>query len=78
VLERARRTSAEDFLVGRPDVVFVDAREPKPYFGGVPFDYVEFFSESPGFRAAWQHYTLVDTELGFEVWRRADSEDQRR
>jgi putative flippase GtrA len=70
VLDRARQTTAEDFVKGRPDVVFVDVRETKPYFGGAPFDYVDFFRQDPGFRAAWQHYTLAGTEAGFEVWRR--------
>lgn len=70
VLERARRTTAEDFLQGRPDVVFVDAREAKPYFGGADFDYIAFFKEDPDFRAAWQQYALIGTEAGFEIWRR--------
>jgi putative flippase GtrA len=76
VLERARRTTSEDFVHGRPDVVLVDARATKPYFGGADFDYIDFFQQDPRFRAAWQDYSLVATEAGFEVWRRDGDQQQ--
>jgi hypothetical protein len=70
VLERARQTTIDDFLQGRPDVVIVDARGPNRYFDGASFDYLAFFQQDPRFRAAWKEYTHIATEEGFEVWRR--------
>ena len=72
VLGSARATTTEDFLKGDPQVVFVDVREEKPYFGGVPFDYLDFFRRDERFAQRWHDYKLAYTVAGFEVWRRPD------
>ena len=64
----ARLEEIEDFVIDavvadfehwRPQFVIVDRRREKPYFGGVSFDYIRFFSRDPRFAAIWQNYDQV-------------------
>ena len=60
----------EDFARHPPDVVLVDARQQKTYFGGLAFDYLAFFSRDPRFRQVWQDYRLDISEPWFQIYRR--------
>lgn len=73
VLDYARRTTVDDVLTGRPDVVFVDARLLKPYFGHASFSYLHFFDQDPRFVKFWRSYYRVGQAGGFEVWQRETS-----
>lgn len=69
LLAYARRATAEDFVRGVPELVFVDDRDDKPYFKGSTFDYLSFFLEDPAFAALWQRYRYVGTTWNFDVYR---------
>jgi hypothetical protein len=52
----------------RPDVLFVDLAPPQGLAG---FDYEEYFSQSPAFRAALDSYELEETVGGrYRAYRR--------
>jgi hypothetical protein len=70
VLAFARRTTTEDFVGNKPDLVIVDARGERWAPGGVSFDYVGFFQQDPRFRDEWAHYRKIARARGLEIWRR--------
>ena len=71
ILEDTRVADTEDLVRYRPDLVFVEVRENKSYFGGVPFDFLVFLKEDPSFAREWAHYRKVGS-VGkvVDVWRR--------
>ncbi len=64
------RTASEDFVRNRPEIVIVDTRERKSYFGGHDFDWILFMKADAAFAAAWKNYRLDKTIPNFEIWRR--------
>lgn len=64
-----------DFRADMPDLVFVDDREKKPYFGEVDFDYLEFFGQDPRFARIWPQYLWVEKLAGFDIYRRRCAPD---
>ncbi len=65
-----RETVLEDLTKSRPDLIILDDREDKAYFGGLPFDYVGYFSSDPRFRELWAAYDPVDRIGGFLIFKR--------
>lgn len=63
-------TVIEDFRNGAPDLVLVDMRSKKPYFGGIPFDYLAYFMRDARFAAIWSNYRPAGSFFGFEFYRR--------
>jgi hypothetical protein len=59
-----------DLSAGRPEVVVVDARPHKPWYGDVDFDFIDHFSGDPRFAALWTAYEQIGEVEGFEVYRR--------
>ncbi len=59
-----------DFTAAMPDLVFVDDRDMKPYFGGLSFDYLEFFGQDRRFARIWPDYVWVEKVVGFDIYRR--------
>ena len=39
-------------------------------FGGVAFDYLDYFGADPRFARLWSDYVWVAEEVGFDVYRR--------
>ncbi|MCB9989839.1 MAG: hypothetical protein H6867_00485 [Rhodospirillales bacterium] len=65
----------EDLKHYRPALVFVDVRRNKSYFGGMDFDYLDYFMQDQRFAAQWQHYDLLDEPFkadGFRIYKRVD------
>lgn len=60
----------EDLAKFKPEVVFVDVRKSKPYFGGIAFNYIDYFSKDERFRALWSHYAKTrHAKFGFDTYR---------
>jgi hypothetical protein len=59
-----------DFRRYRPTLVFVDMRRDKPYFGGLAFDYLAFFSADARFAAIWSRYEPLATTGSYWVYKR--------
>ena len=71
ILADIRQANTEDLLRYKPDVVFIDAREDKPYFHGQEFDYLAFQLQDPRYAAEWENYSRAGKANGlFDVWRR--------
>jgi hypothetical protein len=51
-----RNSVIEDFQRCQPDLVIVDAEKNKPYFFGLSFDYIKFFSADKRFQSIWKNY----------------------
>ena len=70
-MERFTRESVlADLSAQPPDVIIVDDREKKSYYGPAPFDYLEYFGQDPRFARLWSDYVLVAEEVGFDIYRR--------
>jgi len=70
-MERFTRESVvADLSAQPPDVIIVDDREKKSYFGAAPFDYLAYFGEDSRFLRIWSNYVWVAEEVGFDVYRR--------
>ena len=66
----AKDAVIEDFTRRPPDLVLVDKRREKSYFGGTAFDYLDYFRVDPRFREIWSDYTLA-ADLGtYRLYRR--------
>jgi hypothetical protein len=73
VIDRYTRDSVvADLTRFEPAIIVVDARDPKPWYDGTGFDFIEHFSSDPRFTAIWERYELIDGEGVFEVYRRCD------
>lgn len=59
-----RNSVVEDFQQCRPDLVIVDVGKNKPYFKGIPFDYIKFFSSDKRFQTIWKNYCYQETING--------------
>lgn len=59
-----------DLTAKPPELVIVDDREIKSYFGPEPFDYLAYFGEDPRFARIWANYIWVAEEFDFDVYRR--------
>jgi hypothetical protein len=53
-----------DLAAHRPQLVFVDARPRKPWFGDTAFDFIEHFA------ALWAGYERIGAIEGYEIYRR--------
>lgn len=71
ILMEARSANTQDFLRYRPELVFVDEREYKSYFGGLTFDYIDFMKADPVFADAWSGCRQIGAiaEPAYSVWR---------
>lgn len=69
ILASTRAAMVEDFSRHRPQLVFVDDRERKSYFGGLEFDYIAFLMEDPEFAGLWSEYRRIGEAREYEVWR---------
>jgi hypothetical protein len=70
-----RESVVADLTAQPPDVVIVDDREVKSYFGPEPFDYLEYFGKDPRFARIWENYVWVAEEFDFDVYRRRCAPD---
>ncbi len=68
-LDSARQMVVEDFLDGQPAIVIVDERLSKPYFGGVPFNYLTWLAEDRRFGARFERYSQVGHRRDYSIWR---------
>jgi hypothetical protein len=60
----------EDLIKFKPQLVFVDVRPEKPQYGGIPFDFVDYFSKDARFKKLWSQYEKIGLgRLGFEYYR---------
>ncbi len=70
-IERYTREAVlADFSLHPPDLVVVDNRENKSYFGDLPFDYIDYFTEDPRFATIWANYEWVANEGDYRLYRR--------
>jgi len=65
-----RESVIADFIADPPDLVIVDDRAEKSYFGGLTFDYLDYFSTDPRFAQLWADYVWVDEVVDFDFYRR--------
>jgi hypothetical protein len=77
-INEAREDVINDFTRVDPQLVFVDARKLKIFFGKAEFSYIEYFSQVPEFRARWQNYSKVGEFYGFDIYRREGCEIPRK
>ena len=70
IVNFARRTTVDDFLRGRPDIVIVDDGSHEIHYGTLKMDFVKFFSEDPRFVEAWRHYKKIYSIFGVTIWQR--------
>jgi len=60
----------EDLTKFKPDLIIVDVRDEKPYFGGIKFNYIEYFSKDHRFKAIWSQYRKTSySKFGFDFYR---------
>jgi len=59
----------EDMIKFKPQLVFVDVRPDKPQYGGIAFDFVDYFSKDARFKKLWSKYEKIGGKLGFEFYR---------
>lgn len=75
-IERYTRDAVvEDFTRRPPALVIVDNREQKSYFGGLEFDYVEYFLQDPRFASLWAEYEWIGDEGDYRLYRRRCAPD---
>ena len=70
IVRFTRDAVVEDFSRTPPDLVIVDDREMKSYFGGRPFDYIAYFTADPRFARIWSRYEWVADEGDYRLYRR--------
>ncbi len=70
IISRTRSTMVKDFVVGQPELVFIDDRKVKSYYGGVGFDYLDFMREDHAFANMWSNYKRIGRSMSYEVWAR--------
>jgi hypothetical protein len=59
-----------DLSASLPELVFVDARPRKPWYGDINFDFIAHFSADPRFATLWARYDRIGGEQGVEIYRR--------
>lgn len=72
ILSDTRSGMVADFVKNRPNLVFVDDRDQKSYFGDTRFDYIPFLLQDPDFAEFWQDYHQLDHVAGYQLWARKD------
>lgn len=77
VLLKAQLSMVEDFVRHRPQLVFVDDKDKKYYFGGVRFDYIPFLLNNGVFAEIWQEYRQVGNAGDYQVWALGDYTERR-
>jgi len=65
----ARDAVAADLTRWRPALIMVDDRRDKSYFGGLEFDYLDFYSVDPRFAAILSRYEKIDRISDYDVYR---------
>lgn len=71
IIGLARTAIIEDLIKFEPDLVFVDERSNKSYFGSHEFDYIDFLSEDPRFHFFRKCYTRIESPKGYGVFVRS-------
>jgi hypothetical protein len=51
----------DDIATIKPDFIFVDAKDYKPFFKHLSFDYLSYFSQQQKFHELWKNYRYVTT-----------------
>ncbi len=70
-IERYTRNAVlADFTSHPPDLVIVDNREKKSYFGDLSVDYIDYFTEDPRFASVWANYEWIADEGDYRLYRR--------
>ena len=59
-----------DLIRWSPELIFVDVREDKSYFGGLRFDYLAYFSKDPRFAQIWSRYELLKDFGTYHLYKR--------
>ena len=70
ILDRERRIIRGDILRARPQAIYADAREHKPYFGTQPFDWMQFLGPFRDYR--YVATVQVAETFAYDVWQRRD------
>lgn len=65
-------TVVADLTAKPPALILLDARRNKTWYGGIQFDFIDFFSTDPRFKAIWQHYEPIAVVEEFHIYRRRD------
>ncbi len=65
-------TVVADLTAMPPAVILLDARRDKPWYGGINFNFIAFFSTDTRFVAIWRNYEKVAVVEAFHVYRRFD------
>lgn len=61
-----------DLTAKPPALILLDEQREKLYYGGIDFDFIEFFSTDPRFVAIWRDYERIAVVDEFHVYRRVD------
>ncbi|WP_265529246.1 hypothetical protein [Sphingomicrobium marinum] len=72
LLAKARTIMIEDFVQFEPQIVFIDERKSKDYFGGQDFNYLDFLAQDKRFEAIWSRYDELDRGAGYSVWAKGE------
>lgn len=68
ILQNARNAIIDDFIRYQPDIVFVDERANKSYFGNIDFDYIAFLHGDPSFEFFAICYRHIATRANYGVF----------
>ena len=75
-IERFTRDAvAADLTRQPPDLVIVDNRASKSYFGDLDFDYLDYFLEDPRFARIWDDFEWIGDEGDYRLYRRRCAPD---
>jgi hypothetical protein len=64
-----RDAMVADLTKWSPALIMVDDRRDKSYFGGIEFDYLEFYSADPRFAEIISRYDKIDRVGDYDVFR---------
>ena len=65
-------TVVADLTAKPPAVILLDGRRNKTWYGGIEFDFIEFFSTDPRFVEIWRNYEPIAVVEEFRIYRRRD------
>ncbi len=75
-IERFTRNAVvADLTRQPPDLVIVDNRASKSYFGSLDFDYLDYFLEDPRFARIWDDFEWIGDEGDYGLYRRRCAPD---
>ncbi|MFP6742696.1 MAG: hypothetical protein VCD33_13910 [Alphaproteobacteria bacterium] len=66
-------TVVADLTALPPAVILLDERRDKPWYGGIDFDFIAFFSTDPRFVDIWRNYERIAVVEEFHIYRRVNS-----